>query len=86
MPTEATFTPEQQAERLETALQCSYEVESLARHLNGNLPTEPDYMFLRALVLRICDLNNVVMSVLDGDQGRTMSEMQIIISGGRHAE
>ncbi len=79
-----TFTPEQQAERMETALQCSYEVESLARHLNGNLPTEPDYMFLRALVLRICDLNNVVMSVLDGDPGRTMAEMRSVIEGGHH--
>ena len=78
------FTPEQQAERLETALQCSYEVEALALHLNGNLPTEPDYMFMRALVLRIRDLNNVVMSVLDGDAGRTIAEMQNIIHGGCH--
>ncbi len=84
--TNEVFTPEQQAERLEAALQCSYEVESLARHLNGNLPTEPDYMFLRALVLRICDLNNLIMLVLDGDHGQTTAEMQSIISGGRHAE
>lgn len=86
MPTDTTFTPEQQTERLETALQCSYEVESLARHLNGNLPTEPDYMFLRALVLRICELNNVVMSVLDGDPGRTTAELQSVINGVAYAE
>jgi len=78
------FTSEQKAERLSAALQCTYEIESIAIHLNDHLPTEPEYMFLRSLVLRIFDLNSVAMSALDKDQTRTTADMWSVINlGGR---
>ncbi|MCT9810146.1 hypothetical protein N0K08_05850 [Acidovorax sp. Be4] len=82
MANKATFSSEQQAERLGAALRCTYEVESIAMHLNDNLPTEPEYMFLRSLVLRIFDLNSVAMSALDKDQTRTTADLWGVINRG----
>lgn len=78
------FSRDQEAERLGAALRCTYEVESIAIHLNDHLPTEPEYMFLRSLVLRMFDLNSVAMSALDKDQTRTTADMWGVINrGGR---
>lgn len=84
MADETPFTPEQQAERLDAALRCAYEVESIAMHLNAHLPTEPEYLFLRSMVLRILDLNSVAMSALGDDHDRTTLEMLSVIKGGNH--
>lgn len=81
MPNKA-FTIEQQAERRDLALQCTYEVEAVTRHLNANLPMEqPEYQHLRALVIRILSLNSVAMSVLDDDDGRKTEEMHSVVEG-----
>lgn len=76
-----TFTPEQQAERLHLGLRASYEVDSIAMHMRDNLPAEQEYAYLRALVLRILDLNGVAMSVLGGDEGRSTAEMRRALAG-----
>lgn len=83
MANEAPLSNEQKAERLDAALQCAYEIESIAIHLNHHLPTEPEYMFLRSLVLRIFDLNSVAMSVLDKDQVRTTADLWDVIRRGK---
>lgn len=76
------FTPEQQAERLDVALTASYEMEAISRHLNANLPMEqPEYLHLRALVVRVLHLNSVVMSVLGGDDDRETEEMRGVTGG-----
>lgn len=86
MANKAPLSAEQKAERLDAALQCAYEIESIAIHLNDHLPTEPEYMFLRSLVLRIFELNSVAMSALDKDQTRATPDMWGVIKrGGRGA-
>jgi len=78
----ATFTPKQRVERLDIALTASYEMEAISRHLNVNLPMEqPEYQHLRALVIRVLNLNSVVMSVLGGDDGRETEEMRSVVEG-----
>lgn len=84
MANESIFTPDEQAQRMDAALRCTYEVESIARHLNGNLPNESEYLFLRYMVLRILDLNGVAMSALGDDRDRTTAEMLGAIGGGFH--
>lgn len=74
-----TFTPEQKAERAELALHAAYEVEMVARHLNGEL--QPEYQHLRALVVRVLKLNSVVMSVLGDDDGRETEDMRRVVEG-----
>lgn len=75
-------SPAHDPERLDLAIQATYEVEAIARHLNGALPTEqPEYQHLRSLVVRIFHLNSVVMSVLDGDCHREADEMRGVVRG-----
>jgi len=77
-----TFTRKQRAERLAIALDASYEMEMVSRHLNKELPMEqPEYQHLRALVIRVLHLNSVVMSVLSGDDGRDTAEMRRVMEG-----
>lgn len=73
---------QKQAERLEVALHATYEMEAISRHLNVNLPMEqPEYQHLRSMVVRILNLNSVVMSVLGGDDGRSTQEMHDVVEG-----
>lgn len=77
-----TFTHKQRAERFAVALEATWEVEAISRHLNNELPMEqPEYQHLRALVVRVLHLNSVVMSVLGGDDGRETEEMRSVIEG-----
>ncbi len=73
---------EMEAQRLRIALHATYEVDAIARHLNANLPMEqPEYQHLRSLVIRIFDLNSVVMSVLGDDDCRCTAEMRGVLDG-----
>lgn len=73
---------EAQAQRLRIARHATYEAEAIARHLNASLPIRhPEYQHLRALVVRLFDLNSVVMSVLDDDDCRCIAEMQGVLDG-----
>lgn len=77
------LTCEQQRERLDVALDATYEIESIAIHLNACMPMEPASLFLRALVVRVLSLNGVVMSALGGedDSDRSTGEMRRIVEG-----
>ena len=57
------IAPWQRAERDELALSCVEEIESISVHLRSNLPNEPEYLFLRSMVLHVIELNSVAMSV-----------------------
>lgn len=81
MAENATLTGEQQRERLDVAQAAADEIESIAMHLNANLPHEADYLFLRSMVLRIAQLNDVFMWFLDGDDGDIV-EMRDLMKGG----
>lgn len=74
--------PAHNSELLDLAIRATYEVEAIARHLNGALPTEqPEYQHLRSLVVRIFHLNSVVMSALSGDCCRDADEMRSVVRG-----
>ncbi len=75
------FTAEQQAERQGVALLASYEIESTAMHMANNLPTEPEYLYLRSMVLRVIDLSRVVMSVAGCEVESSTEEMRRIVEG-----
>ena len=75
------FTPEEQAQRLNCALEATYEIESISRHLAQNLPNGADQLFMRGLVLRLNELNSIAISVLGSDDSRDTSEMQKILTG-----
>lgn len=76
------FSKDQETERLDAALRATCEVDAIARHLNANLPMEqPEYQHLRSLVIRIFDLNSVVMSVLGDDDCRSTAEMRGVLDG-----
>lgn len=75
----ATFTAKQRAERDELALFCTYEIESIGMHLRAHLPTEPEYLFLRSMVLRVIELNSAAMSVLGGEDDRTTEELRRVL-------
>lgn len=77
----ATLTLEQKAKREELALFATYEIESVSMHLRDNLPTEPEYLFLHCMVLRILELNSVAMSVLGGEHDRDTAEMRRVVEG-----
>lgn len=82
MPTNRSFTAKAQSERLEFALQASYELEVVGRHVNRELQMEgPDYMHLRALAVRIVNLNSVVMSVLGGEDVLKTEDIQKLLEG-----
>lgn len=76
-----TFNPEEQAQRLSCALEATYEIESISRHLAQNLPDDADQLFLRGLVLRLNQLNSIAISVLGNDDSRDTNEMQKTLTG-----
>lgn len=77
------FSSEEKAQRLSCALEATYEIESISRHLAQNLPDDDvDQLFLRSLVLRLHQLNSIAMSVLGSDSNRGADEMQKILTGG----
>ncbi len=75
------FTPEEQAQRLNCALEATYEIESISRHLAQNLPNDADQLFLRGLVLRLNQLNSIAISVLGNDNSRDTDDMQKTLTG-----
>lgn len=82
MANKTTSATEWHARRMDTALRATYEVDAIARHLNANLPMEqPEYQHLRSLVIRIFDLNSVVMSVLGDDDERSTAEISRVVDG-----
>lgn len=67
------------------ALHATHEVEMVALHLNRELPVEQsEYLHLRALVVRILDLNSVAMSFLGHDFDRDTEEMRRVVEGFRY--
>lgn len=74
-------TPNLTSQREDLPLLCAYEIESICVHLRDCLPTEPEYLFLRSMVLRIFALNSVAMSVLGGDATRTTEELCFAVDG-----
>ena len=78
----STFPAPEKAERQQAALSATFEMDAIARHLNGELPMEqPEYQHLRSLVVRIQQLNSVVMSVLGDDTDRSASELCNVVEG-----
>lgn len=78
---EAAFTPKQKAEREQLVLFSTYEIDSIGRHLVENLPTEPEWLFMRSMVLRIIELNSIAMSVTGGDDERKTTDMRRVVEG-----
>ena len=73
---------QEQSERQRAALSATFEMDAIARHLNGELPMEqPEYQHLRSLVVRIQQLNSVVMSVLGDDTDRSARELCTVVEG-----
>ena len=73
---------QEQSERQRAALSATFEMDAIARRLNGELPMEqPEYQHLRALVVRIQQLNSVVMSVLGDDKDRNARELGAVVEG-----
>ena len=76
-----TFTSEQLAERKTLALHATYEMESIAMHMKGNLPTEQEYSYLRCMVQRILNLNSNAMFELGGSTGQETEDIRRVVEG-----
>lgn len=66
--------------RKKLALEATYEIESIARVLNKNLAMTEADAFARSMVLRVHQLNALVMGVL-GDDTTELEELQETLQG-----
>ena len=75
------LSTQEKARRLHCALEATYEIDSIARHLAKNLPSDTEQIFYRGLLLRVIELNSLAISVLGDDDSRATSEMNKILTG-----
>ena len=68
-------------EQLAIALEAGLEVESIVLHMNKCLAMNPDDAFMRALVLRVHDLNNLMIAALHSPQLEDTASMRETLEG-----
>lgn len=69
------------ADRKQIAAEATYEIESIVRVLRRLEDTTSNWVLMRGMFLRIEALNDVAVSVLCGDDGRTIKDMQEVVYG-----
>ncbi len=73
------------AERLDVALDATYEIEHLcdATMVLANESTSTDAILFRGLAARVLALNSIIMSVVGKEDGRTTEDMKAVLFGRR---
>lgn len=74
------------AQRQAIGADATYEIESIVAAMQGLEDTTANWYLMRGLILRIEALNDVAMSVLNGDDGREASDMLAVIYGRNSKE
>ncbi len=69
------------AARKRIAAQATYEIEAITRTLRRLEDTDLNWLLMRGLFLRIEALNSVAMSVVGGDDGRALDDMEEAVYG-----
>ncbi len=69
-------------ERQKLATESAYEIESIARVLQGLDESDEKFYLMRGLFLRLEALSGVIMSAVgDGDKGREVADMRAVLFG-----
>lgn len=74
-------TIKQKLERMDTALEATWEIEAVAGCLLREIPTDADSLHLRCLLRRIHKLNSTIMSLM-GDDNHPTEDLRKIVHGG----
>lgn len=85
MATNETTTLNDQAARISLAHGASNDIEALVGMMRREIFSEPDQLnaILLNTLMRVRDLNSVVMSVVGGDDDRSTAEMHEVVLGER---
>lgn len=67
--------------RKRIAADATYEIEAIVRVLRRLEDTTTNWLLMRGLFQRIETLNSVAMSVVGGDDGRTLGDMEEDVYG-----